>query len=116
MSRNNVKLLTDQQRIDLKSEYYFEHEDGFILVKLYHYGRVTKHPDDKPFHINSPIRKVCFSMDAIDIWKELYKDEKTRMSLIDVQQAVNSLYVTYQPISLESVKQFLQHSNKVHQI
>ena len=116
MSRNNVKLLTDRQRIELKEKYYFEYEEGFVVVKLHDYGRITKHPDNKSFHINSPIRKVVFSLDAIRIWKELYADEKTRASLIDVQHAVNSLYVMYQPINTESVKKFMKDAIKVKKI
>lgn len=116
MSRNNIKLLTDRQRIELKEKYYFEYEDGFVVVKLHDYGRTTKHPDDKPFHINSTIRKIIFSLDAINIWKELYLDEKTRASLIDVQHAVNSLYVMYQPINVASVRKFMKDGIKVKKI
>lgn len=116
MPRNNIKLLTDRQRIALKEKYYFEYEDGNVVVKLHGYGRSTKHPDDKPFHINSKIRKLVFSVDGINIWKELYVDERTRVSLIDVQHAVNSLYVMYQPVTVESVKKFMKDCIKVKKI
>lgn len=112
MSRNNIKLLTERQRAEFKEKYYFEYEPGYVVVKLYDYGRITKHPDNKSFHINSTIRKLIFSVDAIDIWKTLYKDPKTRISLIDVQHAVNSLYVMYQPITLKNVTNFLKNLAK----
>lgn len=116
MARNNIKLLTNSQRVALNDKYIFEHKDNMILVKLHDYGRITAHPDDKPFSINSSIRKITFSIDAINIWKELYKDPKTRESLVNVQHAVNELYVTYQPVDISSVKKFMKDSIKVKKI
>lgn len=116
MARNNIKLLTERQRLALKEKYYFEYEPGYVVVKLHDYGRSTKHPDDRPFHINSTIRKLIFSVDAINIWKQLYDDEKTRTSLIDIQHAVNSLSVMYQPVNLDTVKKFMKDSVKIKKI
>lgn len=121
MARNNVKPLTEEQRIAFNKKYVFEYDfkTDEIIVKFTNYGRITTHNSNKNFSINSNIRKITFTVDAINIWKELYVDKETRESLIDVQNAANNLYVTYQEISLDSVKRFIRNwdgSMKVKEI
>ena len=102
MSRNNIKLLSKEQLKQLNRKYYFEADDENIIVKLYNYNRITFHSKIKPFHINCKIRKVCFSMEAINAWLKLY-DQKEKYSLFDVQQAANILTITYQTVDENSI-------------
>lgn len=116
MARNNVKLLNEKQLDELNSHYYFEPDGDDILVKIYHYGRITRHPMSENFSINAKIRKLVFTTEAMNIWREIYDDEKTRKSLIDIQNAVNSLYVMYQPITKDSVMKVLRDSAKIKRV
>ena len=106
MSRNNVKLLTATQLDKLNDKYEFFVEDNDIVVKMRHYNRSTKHPLDKSFFINSKIRKISFSLDAINLWLKL-KDE-TKYTLLDIQQAVNSAYVLYIEINEKNILDLLK--------
>lgn len=108
MTRNNIKLLTPAQLDKLNEKYVFEVDENDIVVRLRHYNRVTKHPKDKAFHINSKIRKVSFSLDAIEIWLSIRETHKN-YSLFDVQQAVNTAYITYRPIEVTNVLNILKN-------
>ena len=115
MARNNIKILSQAQLEKLNAKYYFEVDGQDILVGLNNYQRVTRHPRDKCFHINSKTdvkRKICFSKEAIDIWLAC-KENKLKLSLFDVQNAVNNLTVTYQPVSYENVVRFFNRSMKI---
>ena len=53
MARNNIKILSPAQLEKLNAKYYFEVDENDIIVGLNGYQRVTRHPRDKCFHINS---------------------------------------------------------------
>lgn len=107
MKRNNIRLLTDKELNILNYKYTFEIEDDNILVKLNHIDRITYHDINKPFSINvKNLRKITFNLEAIEIWKNLYND-KLRPNLIEIQQAVNKLIITYQQVNIENVKGLL---------
>lgn len=111
MARNNIKLLTDIQLKILNEKYIFELDGDEILVKFHHYGRVTRHDANKPFHINAKkIRKVCFNVQAIEIWKSMQSDKKVP-TLLSVQQAVNKLTITFQPVNVDTVRKLLFESD-----
>ena len=115
MARNNIKILSQAQLEKLNAKYYFDVDDQDIIVGLNNYQRVTRHPRDKRFHINSKTdvkRKICFSKEAIDIWLTC-KENKLKLSLFDVQNAVNVLTVTYQQVSYENVVRFFNRSMKI---
>ena len=115
MARNNIKILSPAQLEKLNAKYYFEVDETDIIVGLNGYQRVTRHPRDKCFHINSRSdvkRKICFSKEAIDIWLAC-KENKLKLSLFDVQNAVNVLTVTYQRVSYENVVRFFNRSMKI---
>lgn len=111
MPRNHIKLLTTDQLEILNADYYFELDDAEknVIVKLYNYERKTAHPIGKGFSINSRIRKISFSPEAIDIWVQMYKkDCHMSTTLFDVQQAANRLSILYQEINIESVKSMIE--------
>ena len=108
MTRNNIKLLTAKELRDLSERYVFEMDSDKknILVKTRNGMKITYHKIDQPFRINIiGERVVVFSMDAIEIWKELYEEYK--YSLFYVQNAVNKLIVTFQKVDTERVKEIL---------
>lgn len=106
MAKNNIKLLSKTQFERINSKYTFTIEDDKIIVGLTTCARKTAHDIDKPFHINAKkIRKVCFSIEAINIWRELYHDGLP--TLLQVQQAVNKLTITFQKVNTENVRKIL---------
>ena len=107
MARNNIKLLTNSQLVSLCDKYIFRIENDKISVETVNYARKTFHDIDKPFHINSNIRKVSFSVEAIKIWKELY-ERGEKFNLFEVQHVVNKIELMYQKADLNSVYKMLR--------
>ena len=111
MSRNNVKLLTEQQYDALIEKYIFSIDENDIVVRTSSYNRETRHPIDQAFHINAKhIRKICFNLEAINIWRSLLS-KGFPANLIAVQQAVNMLTITYQKINEDNVRKILSGQN-----
>lgn len=109
MPRNNIKLLTKEQQEMLDRAFYFELKDDFIVVKLYNYERKTLHDRHKSFTINSKVRKVTFTKEAIDIWCDMYNDDPEMMTtLFDVQQAANRVSLLYQTPTRENVEEMIK--------
>ena len=90
--RNNIKLLTDRQLTELNEKYNFSIDGDNVVVDIKNYNRHTKHPITDSFFINSKIRKITLSPEAISIWIELTQD-RLRYTLFDVQNAINKLYL-----------------------
>lgn len=108
MARNNIHLLTitDLKRLSDRYLFSLDKEEKNILVKTKDSNRITSHDITKPFRINIlGERVIVFSMDAIEIWKELYKEHK--YSLLYVQNAVNKLLITFQKVNKENVLDIL---------
>lgn len=112
MKRNNVKLISADDLKTMKEKYKFELDSSGnnILVKTNTNSRLTYHNSCKPFGINMVGKRVVvFSMDAISIWKELYS--VYNYSLLEVQNAVNKLYITFQEITTENVQKILSEED-----
>ena len=110
MLRNHTKLLTTFQYEDFLKKFRFTIEDNKIVVTTTNRQRKTYHDIDKPFAINAKkIRRLSFTMDAINIWKSMYKDGEP--NLVAVQHAVNKLSVTYQPITEANVCKLIANSD-----
>ena len=111
MARNNVKLLTKNE-LDYFNRRYNIYLDGEnIVVKINNYKRETIHPFGVPFFINArKIRKINFNEDAINIWAEFLSNGE-KYTLVDVQQAVNSLHIAFQDINFYSVENLLLKDN-----
>lgn len=113
MARNNVKLLTEEQLTALNRRYIFEPRETDILVMVIGYRRKTVHPYNENFSINAKERKVTFTTEAIEFWKNLYDPKKHLPSLLDVQQAYNILLLTHQPIDERSIRKMLKTGPKI---
>ena len=105
MNKNNVKILTEDELKYLKGRYDFEVNDDVILVKIQNYNRVTAHPLGTTFALNTKVRKIDITPDAIRIWNKYFK---ASWSLFDVQNAINILIATYQVPELDDIKQQLK--------
>ena len=108
MGRNNAKVISDSEMSYLKSRYVFEVDGSQILVKIQNYDRVTAHPLTKGFSLNTKVRKIGLTSEAIKLWDESFKD---KYSLFEVQNAINTLISTYQQPSFEDVADQLKRGN-----
>ncbi len=112
MKRNNVKLISTDDLTAMKEKYEFELDSSgkSILVRTNTTSRLTYHNSDEPFRINIVGKRVVvFSVDAINIWKELYP--KYNYSLLEIQNVVNKLYITFQEITTENVLKLLSEED-----
>lgn len=115
----NLRALTDEELDFIDSNYKFETLEGtnnkrYIIVSFNGYDRRVLHDFDKPFLINTSVRKVNISTDAINYW---YNEFKDKYSLIEVQNAINVLIVLYQPVNSEEIlKQLKRRTTKVKSV
>ena len=108
MSRNNVKVITETEMQYLNSRYMFQVDGSQILVRIQNYDRVTAHPLDKGFFLNTKVRKIDITPEAIKLWNESFKSKYT---LFEVQNAINILISTYQMPSFEDIAEQLKRGN-----
>lgn len=107
MKRNNVRLLTDAEIENVKSRFAFYVNDDKIAVEAFKNNRITYHSINESFSLNiKNLRKITFTLDAINIWLTLLL-QKERPNLLDVQQVVNKLIISYQKINIDNVKKIL---------
>lgn len=118
MARNNVKVLTKNELLRLNSQYIITYDDDNIIVGNRYYNRTTLHDRHSSFFINSKVRKITLTTTAIEIWIELQGEEQYKdYTLFDVQNAINILYVMYQPCELKEVKKLLlKESTRINNV
>ena len=109
----NLRALTDEELKYINEKYTFEvFKDEYIIVKCQ--TRKTLHAIGKSFALSTPIRKVAISTTAIDMWLQLFVD---KYSLIDVQNAISTLTITYQPINRETVEnQIIRKTTEIKKV
>lgn len=109
MPANNCKIMTDAMLKQFNDKYsiVYKAETDQFIVSLKSWNRSSIHDASEKFSINSkknPKRKIVFASVAIDIFKELQSDDKTKhISIFDVQNAVNKLKVMYQKITKQKI-------------
>ena len=102
MPKSNIKLLTKEDRQFFKEKYEFSIKDNLILVKVKDYDRITAHNINEDFSISSKVRKIKVSKEATALWIEKFKD--TNFNVIDIQNAMNALILSYQATDFDEVK------------
>lgn len=110
MKKPNIKLLTSEERKFFNDYYSIELSDSFVLIKTKNFDRTTVHPKDEDFSLSNSVRKMKISKEAIKLWEENFKDS---YSLIDVQNAMNALYLAYQSLEKEDVEKQLKIINQL---
>lgn len=98
--KGNVKALTKDELRYILDRYEFKLVDGYVIVLTN--GRKTLHDATKGFSLLLPLerRRIKITKDAIDFWSEKYIDE---YSLIEVQNAINTLIMTFQTVTQEHI-------------
>ena len=106
MPKSNIKLLTKDERKFFKDKYTFIYKDDFLVVKFKDYGRYVAHPINEDFSISSEVRKIKITKEAMKLWKEKFIN--TDVSVVDVQNAMNALTISYQATNYDDVKNQLK--------
>lgn len=94
--KGNIKALTNDELKFIMDRYDFQSTEFGVLVVTN--GRRTLHDFDKSFSLLLPLerRRIKITKKAMDLWNEKYLD---KYSLIEVQNAINTLAVTFQPVA-----------------
>lgn len=96
----NIKILTREELDYLVGKYLFRMLNPEIIgVKTTTCIRENTHPINEKFAINTPIKRITISPEAIDYWNKL----NGKYHLIEVQNAINVLTVMYQEISEKTI-------------
>lgn len=102
---NNMKLLTSEELSKLKDIYRFEldeSKENVVVVNNY-YTRSTPHPISDNFTLNSKVRVITISKEAIKVWLEL----EQKYNLFEVQQVVYILQMMMQKVDTTLVEELL---------
>ena len=76
-----------------------------MCVRCTNRARITYHPKNEKFSINiKRVRKITYNVVAIEMFERFQADDaRKKYSLTDIQNALNILRITYQPIDEEHV-------------
>ena len=97
----NTKALNDLELHYIKTNYLFDADEKYIYVSYKNSSKVVVHPISHNFILSTKVRKITILVEAINLWINKYKNN---YSLIEVQNALNTLAVTYQPITNENIE------------
>lgn len=103
--KGNIKALTNDELKFILDKYSFSLTEYGVLVISN--GRKTLHDMDESFSLLLPLerRRIKITKSAIDLWSKKYID---KYSLIEVQNAINTLAVTFQPVAEYTIDEQLQ--------
>ena len=109
MPANNIKLLSKEDLAYFNRHYQFSIENDEIVVRIADSRRKSVRKKES-FSINAKyVRKITFTDKTIEIWEQLQKDDKfNSYTLVDIQQTVNILRLSYQVVNLDNVKEILK--------
>lgn len=99
LSIDELKYFLDRYEITLNGDY--------IVVICKTLDRKTLHDLDKGFPLSTPVKKMNITKQAIDIWRNNYVGH---YSLIEVQNAINTLIITYQNVNDSQIKEQLRRT------
>lgn len=98
----NIRILNNEEIDYLKERYIFElvdaGEDVYVAVKTSTFHRKVLHDAKASFSINTPIKRITITPEAVNYWKELQQYD-----LITIQNTINCLSIMYQAVSKEEI-------------
>lgn len=96
----NIKALTSEELDFVVAKYKFDLFNDCIVVTTN--GRKTLHDMNESFSLLLPLerRRIKITKKAIDLWVKRYYE---KYSLIEVQNAINTLIVTFQNPNEENI-------------
>lgn len=102
---NNCRTLSNDELSFMNAKYEFWIEGDNVCVRCTNRARITYHPKNEKFSINiKRVRKITYNVVAIKMFEHFQTDAtRKKHSLTDIQNALNILRITYQPIDEEHV-------------
>lgn len=106
----NIKILTKDELKTFNDYYKISYQNNMILVEPKDFSRITVHKSNETFYLLRNKRRITITTNAINLWKKEFKDKYT---LIEVQNAMNALFISYQnTLDKENVEnQILKFNN-----
>lgn len=110
----NLRALTDEELEYVNQEYIFDlikdstGKQQIIVSTRSYPNRKTLHDVNNKFIISTKQRKVTISKEAIQLWINEYRPE---YSLIEVQNAISTLIVTYQGLGKKVIDEQLERKS-----
>lgn len=91
---------------------FVKNNSKYIVVTTKGYNaRKVVHNINESFLVSTSLRKISFSKEAINYWINEFKDD---YSLVEVQNAISILTITYQPVNVDEIRnQLKRKSSKV---
>lgn len=102
---NNCRALSKDELSFMNAKYEFWINGDNVCVRCTNRARITYHPKNEKFSINiKRVRKITYNVVAIEMFERFQVDDaRKKYSLTDIQNALNILRITYQPIDEEHV-------------
>lgn len=106
MAKNNIRLLSKDELNEFINRYSFEITEKYIIVKVNGFNRPTLQHKNEMFSISCKGRYLNITPESIKLWENNFKE----YSLIEVQQAINKLYLMYQEtVNVKDIKKILNN-------
>lgn len=97
----NIKVLTKQERLYFLERYKFTKEGNTVFVQINNYRKVTAHKIEDGININSKVRRLKLSSEALKYWATYFEN---KYSPVEVQNAMNFLTISYKEINAASIE------------
>ena len=105
----NLKVLSEDELKYFLDRYTIKIVGSYVLVHCENPKRNTVHNMNDSFSLTTPVRKIKISKDAINYWKDVFMD---KYSLIEVQNAMNFLQITYRTVNISQLTKQLKKMNQ----
>lgn len=99
-----IKILSDEDLEYLNKKYEINVKDDYLTIRTAHHNRLLFHTLDEKIRIRYGDKTMMLTPIAVKYWK----DNFTNFTLIDVQNAINTLSVLAQDISIETIENLLK--------
>lgn len=96
----NVRALTINELEYFLNRFVIELKNDYIVVMTKSLNRKVIHDSNVGFQLSTDLRKINITKKAIDLWIKKYID---KYSLIEVQNAINTLIVTSQNVTEKAI-------------
>lgn len=117
MPRRNIHCLAKDERQYFNEKYDFsivknDDDTEDVVVKIIDYNRMNRHSIDTKFSLLTCIRRLTITVEAMHMWRDHFYGKTKEFTLIDIQDAMNRLTVSYQELTYENVLDVLKSSKR----
>lgn len=109
--KNKLDVNSQKELKDLIDDFVKNNSKYIVVTTKGYNARKVVHNINESFLVSTSLRKISFSKEAINYWINEFKDE---YSLVEVQNAISILTITYQPVNVDEIRnQLKRKSSKV---